>query len=166
MSNWLRYIAILALLLFLQVLMLDNLHWLGLVHPFVYIWALLMLPIELPRWSQMLIGAAIGAVMDISTHAPGVHMAACVMIAYMRPLIVARYVQDVERMKGAVTFQSVGIGNYMRLLTAMILVHHSMVFLLEAFTFSHFGFTLLQIILSAVFSFAFIMMFEYVRKNT
>ena len=48
------------MLLFLQVLLLDNLHWLGLVHPFIYIWAIILLPIELPRWLQMLIGAAIG----------------------------------------------------------------------------------------------------------
>ena len=51
--NWLRYIGILALLLFLQVFVLDNLHGLGLVHPFVYLWAFMMLPIELPRWMQM-----------------------------------------------------------------------------------------------------------------
>ena len=64
--NWLRYIGILALLLFLQVFVLDNLHWLGPVHPFVYLWAFMMLPIELPRWLQMVIGAAIGMIMDLS----------------------------------------------------------------------------------------------------
>ena len=38
--------------------------------------------------------------------------------------------------------------------------------MLEAFTFAHFGFTLLQIILSGVFSYTLILMLEYVRKNT
>lgn len=166
MTNWLKYIGLFALLLFLQVFLLDNLHWLGLVHPFIYIWALLLLPVELPRWMQMLIGVAIGAMMDQFTHAPGIHMAGCVMIAYLRPLMLARYVQDLERMKGAVTIQAVGPGNYMRLLASLIVVHHSIVFLLEAFTFHHLGYTILQILLSGVFSFAFILMFEYVRKNT
>ena len=164
--NWLRYIGILALLLFLQVFVLDNLHWLGPVHPFVYLWAFMMLPIELPRWLQMVIGAAIGMIMDLFTHAPGIHMAACVMVAYLRPLLVERYVQDIDRMKGAVTISAIGSGNYHRLLAVLIVVHHTIVFLLEAFTFAHFGFTLLQIILSGLFSFAFILMFEYVRKNT
>ena len=166
MTNWLKYIGIFALLLFLQVFLLDNLHWLGLVHPFIYIWALLLLPVELPRWVQMLIGVAIGALMDLFTHAPGIHMAGCVMIAYLRPLMLARYVQDLERMKGAVTIQAVGPGNYMRLLAELIIIHHTMVFMLEAFTFHHLGYTILQILLSGVFSFAFILMFEYVRKNT
>ena len=88
------------------------------------------------------------------------------MIAYLRPLLVAHYVQDIERMKGGITIQTIGMGNYLRMLTVLVLVHHTMVFLLEAFTFRHFGITLLQIIFSGLFSFALVLMFEYVRKNT
>lgn len=166
MSSWLRYIGIFTLLLFIQVLVLDNLHWLGLVHPFVYIWAILLMPIELPRWAQMLVGTAIGMVMDLFTHAPGIHMAGCVMTAYLRPLLVAGYVQDLDRMKGAITFDSIGMNNYFRLLAMLIVAHHVLVFMLEAFTFHHFGFTLLQILLSSAFSYLLVLMFEYVRKNT
>ena len=165
MSDWLKYISICILLLFLQVLLFDNLHWLGLVHPFIYIWAIILLPIELPRWGQMLIGAAIGMVMDLFTHAPGIHMAGCVMIAYLRPLLVAGVVQDIDRLKGAVTSDTIGMGNWMRILAILVAVHHIIVFMLEAFTFAHFGFTLLQIILSGVFSYTLILMLEYVRKN-
>ena len=166
MTNWLKYIGIFLLLLFLQVFLLDNLHWLGLVHPFVYLWAILLMPIELPRWTQMLLGAAIGALMDIFTHAPGIHMAGCVMAAYLRPLLVAGYVQDIDRLKGAITINAIGMGNYLRLLAVLVVVHHVIVFMLEAFTFHHFGYTLLQILLSGAMSFAFILMLEYVRKNT
>ena len=77
MIDWLKYIGLFLLVMFLQVMLLDNLHWLGLIHPFVYIWAILLLPIELPRWMQMFIGAAIGGLMDLNAHTPGVHMAAC-----------------------------------------------------------------------------------------
>ncbi len=166
MSDWLKYISICILLLFLQVLLFDNLHWLGLVHPFIYIWAIILLPIELPRWMQMLIGAAIGMVMDLFTHAPGIHMAGCVMIAYLRPLLVAGVVQDIDRLKGAVTSDTIGMANWLRILAILVAVHHIIVFMLEAFTFAHFGFTLLQIILSGVFSYTLILMLEYVRKNT
>ena len=165
MSDWLKYIGIFIMLLFLQVLLFDNLHWLGLVHPFIYIWAIILLPIELPRWAQMLIGATVGMVMDLFTHAPGIHMAGCVMIAYLRPLLVAGVVQDIDRLKGAVTSDTIGMGNWMRILAILVAVHHIIVFMLEAFTFAHFGFTLLQIILSGVFSYTLILMLEYVRKN-
>lgn len=166
MSDWLKYISICILLLFLQVLLFDNLYWLGLVHPFIYIWAIILLPIELPRWGQMLIGATLGMVMDLFTHAPGIHMAGCVMIAYLRPLLVAGVVQDIDRLKGAVTSDTIGMGNWMRILAILVAVHHIIVFMLEAFTFAHFGYTLLQIILSGVFSYTLILMLEYVRKNT
>ncbi len=165
MSDWLKYIGIFIMLLFLQVLLFDNLHWLGLVHPFIYIWAIILLPIELPRWVQMLIGATVGMVMDLFTHAPGIHMAGCVMIAYLRPLLVAGVVQDIDRLKGAVTSDTIGMGNWMRILAILVAVHHIIVFMLEAFTFAHFGFTLLQIILSGIFSYAMLLMLEYLRKN-
>ncbi len=166
MAQWFKYIGILLLLLFMQVFLLDNLHWLGLVHPYVYLWAILLLPMELPRWMQMLLGATIGMLIDWFTHSPGIHMAGCVMIAFLRPQLVANYVQDVDRLKGAITINVLGLGNYLRLLAILIVVHHSIVFMLEAFTFYHLGYTLLQILLSGVFSFAFILMLEYVRKNT
>ena len=153
------------MLLFLQVLLLDNLHWLGLVHPFIYIWAIILLPIELPRWLQMLIGAAIGMVMDLFTHAPGIHMAVCVMMSYLRPLLVSGVVQDIDRMKGAVTSDTIGMGNWLRIVAILVAVHHAIVFMLEAFTFAHFGYTLLQIILSGIFSYALLLMLEYLRKN-
>lgn len=165
MSDWLKYISICILLLFLQVLLFDNLHWLGLVHPFIYIWAIILLPIELPRWVQMLIGATVGIVMDLFTHAPGIHMAGCVMIAYLRPLLVAGVVQDIDRLKGAVTSDTIGMANWLRILAILVAVHHTIVFLLEAFTFAHFGYTLLQIILSGIFSYAMLLMLEYLRKN-
>ena len=166
MSDWLKYIGIFILLLLLQVLLLDNLHWSGLVHPFIYVWAIILLPIELPRWVQMLIGGAIGMVMDMFTHAPGIHMAGCVMIAYLRPLLVAGAMQDIDRMKGAITSDSIGMAKWLRITAILVIVHHVIVFMLEAFSFSHFGFTLLQIIVSAVFSYVLILMLEYVRKNT
>lgn len=166
MSDWLKYTGLFLLLLFLQVLLLDHLHWLGLIHPFVYLWAIILIPIELPRWTQMLIGAAIGAIMDIFTHAPGIHMAGCVMIAYLRPLVLALYVQDLERMKGAITIQAIGLSNYLRMLASMIVIHHTIVFLLEAFTFNHLWYTILQILVSSIFTYAFILMLEYIRKNT
>ena len=107
MSDWLKYISICILLLFLQVLLFDNLHWLGLVHPFIYIWAIILLPIELPRWAQMLIGATVGMVMDLFTHAPGIHMAGCVMIAYLR--LITNPLDD-ESFKRTVNYPSRGIG--------------------------------------------------------
>ena len=113
----------------------------------------------------MLIGAAIGMVMDLFTHAPGIHMAGCVMIAYLRPLLVSGVVQDIDRMKGAVTSATIGMGNWLRIVAIMVAVHHAIVFMLEAFTFAHFGYTLLQIILSGIFSYAMLLMLEYLRKN-
>jgi hypothetical protein len=87
------------------------------------------------------------------------------MMAYLRPLLVSGVVQDIDRMKGAVTSDIIGMGNWLRIVAIMVAVHHTIVFILEAFTFAHFGYTLLQIILSGIFSYAMLLMLEYLRKN-
>ena len=116
--------------------------------------------------SMSALSIAIGMVVDLFLHVPGVHMAACVAVSYLRPLVVSGFVQDIERMKGAIGISSLGADNYIRLLAILVAVHHTAVFLLEAFTFQHFGYTVLQIVLSGVISFALVLMLEYVRKNT
>lgn len=147
------------------MLLIDNLHLLGACHPFVYVWLILLLPIEIPRWAQLLIGATIGLAIDFTTGVLGVHMAATALIAYLRPLLLQGYVQDIERMRGPVTMPLLGLTSYIYLLITLIVVHHSLVFLLEAFTFRHLLYTLLQIVVSSIISLVFILLLEILRKN-
>lgn len=165
MQDWFKYIGLTLLALFLQVMLVDNLHLLGVCHPYIYVWALLLLPIDIPRWVQMMAGAGIGVLLDTFSHTPGLHMAACVLVAYLRPIVLAGIMQDAERMKGAVTVESAGPDNYIRLLATLVVAHHSALYLLEAFTFAHLGYTLLQILVSGICSFLLILLLEYVRKS-
>lgn len=166
MQDWLKYIGLTLLVLFLQVMLVDNLHLFGVCHPYIYLWVLLMLPIDIPRWLQMFIGVAIGGILDLFAHTPGIHMAACVLATYLRPLMLTGFVQDAERLKGGVTIETIGPDNYLRLLALLVVTHHALLFLLEAFTFAHFGYTLLQILVSSVSTFLLVLLFEYVRKST
>lgn len=165
MQDWFKYVGLTLLVLFLQVMLVDNLHLFGLCHPYIYLWVLLLLPVDIPRWLQMLIGAAIGGLLDMFAHTLGIHMASCVLVSYLRPLLLMGLVQDAERMKGAVTIDALGV-NYFRLLIILIVTHHTVLFLLEAFTFAHLGYTLLQILVSGICTFLLVMLFEYVRKST
>ena len=55
-----------VVLILLQVLVLDHLDVLnGYLVPYLYVLFLLMLPIELPAWAQLAIGAFTGLVMDL-----------------------------------------------------------------------------------------------------
>ena len=165
MQDWLKYIGLTLLILFLQVMLVDNIHLLGVCHPYIYLWLLLLLPVDIPRWLQMLIGAAIGGLLDLFAHTPGIHLSACILFSYLRPLLLTAAVQDAERIKGGMTIEKIGAENYLRLLAILVVTHHTLLFLLEAFTLAHFGWLLLQILVSSVCSYLLILLFEYVRKS-
>ena len=56
----------------------------GWVVPFLYIFFILALPVELPVWAVLLLSAFAGLVMDFFSSTPGMHMSACVVMGFGR----------------------------------------------------------------------------------
>ena len=100
-----RYIIVMAL----QVLLFDQLQLLGACHPYVYVLCLLMMPITIPASVQMLIGAAAGIVMDIFCNSLGVHMAACILVMFIRPYLIGAIVSDKDRLNEQISLRSIGM---------------------------------------------------------
>ena len=73
---WIKQTGRFLLLLLLQVLLINNLQFLGVCHPYIYIFSLLVMPITLPRWADMLIGGVVGLILDMFCNSLGVMLAA------------------------------------------------------------------------------------------
>jgi magnesium-transporting ATPase (P-type) len=54
------------------------------VNPYVYVVFILLLPIKIKPWLVLVISCLTGMVMDSFSSTPGLHMAACVCMGYMR----------------------------------------------------------------------------------
>ena len=162
---WIRQIGCFVLLLLLQVLLINNLQFLGVCHPYIYILCLLMMPITLPRWADMLIGAFVGLVVDIFCNSLGVHIAACVLLMYVRPYLIDAYVSDRERLIGDIDTQSIGVPDFIKYIVILVLLHHTMVFCLTAWSFSHFWFTLLEIVVSSAVSIVLIIGYDRMKNR-
>lgn len=162
---WIRQIGRFVLLLLLQVLLINNLQFLGVCHPYIYILCLLMMPITLPRWADMLIGAFVGLVVDIFCNSLGVHIAACVLLMYVRPYLIDAYVSDRERLIGDIDTQSIGVPDFIKYIVILVLLHHTMVFFLTAWSFSHFWFTLLEIVVSSAVSIVLIIGYDLMKNR-
>ena len=158
-KNILRFVV----LLILQVLLFNHLNGWGLCHPYIYIMALICMPL-LPRWADMLIAFALGFVMDMFCSSLGIHTAACVLIAYLRPLLLAKMVQDPERVMQDVSVDTVGLSQFVRLTVALCLLHHGVVFLMDACTLSHFWILLLRWIISCAVTLFVILGYTTFRK--
>ena len=164
MKLLLENIARLALLLFLQLLLLNNLHFLGVCTPCLYILFLIALPAELPNWAEQLIGAAVGMIMDIACNAPGVHMAACVALSYYRPILLHKLIPDDDRLIGTLSTRLIDFPAYIRLTVTLTLLHHTILFIFLNFTLHAFWLTIIQILLSATATILLIVGREFLRK--
>jgi hypothetical protein len=89
MSDLLRNIIRFFLFIGLQVYVLDNIPPLHrFIIPIIYYLFILWLPFSVPRFWLLIIGFITGLTMDYLSHTPGLHAAACVLVAYLRPFLV------------------------------------------------------------------------------
>jgi hypothetical protein len=159
-----KEIGRLLLLFALQVLLFDHLHvghW-GIA--MVYILFLLNLPVRIPRWAEMLIGLLVGLMMDIWHSSLGIHIAACVALSFARPLLLNQAVQDVERIKDNMSFQTIGRIEYTKCVVILTILHHFIVFTLESWNLAFWWIILLQTIVSSIITLCFILGHEYLKR--
>ena len=89
MSDLLRNIFRFILFIGLQVYVLDNIPPLHrFIIPVIYYMFILWLPFSVSRFWLLIIGFLTGLSLDYFTNSPGLHAAACVLIAYFRPFLV------------------------------------------------------------------------------
>lgn len=162
--EWIRQIGRLVLLLALQVLLFNHLQiaWLG--FPMVYVLFLINLPAQLPRWGEMLIGFAVGLLMDVWFNSLGVHIAACVAVGFLRPLLLGNLVQEIERVKDNVCNRSIGRVEYIKCAVILVVIHHFIVFALEAWSLQNWWIVLLQTIVSSMMTLTVILGYDFLRK--
>ena len=90
MSDFLRNIVRFAFFILLQVYILNKIpHLHRYITPYLYYLFLLWLPFSVSRQWLLVIGFLTGITLDYFMMTPGLHAAACVLIAYIRPFVIS-----------------------------------------------------------------------------
>jgi hypothetical protein len=112
----------------------------------------------------MLIGMIVGLIMDVCNNSLGVHMAACVAISFWRPILLKKSSQDIERIKGEISSLNIGMIEYMKCALILVMTHHFMVFMLEAWSLHNWWMIVLQTLLSSILTLLAIFGYEIIRR--
>jgi len=89
-SDLLRNILRFAVFILIQVLLLNKIpHLHRFITPYIYFLFLLWLPFSVSRQWLLIIGFLTGLTLDYFTMTPGLHTAACLLIAYVRPFLIS-----------------------------------------------------------------------------
>lgn len=153
-----RFIVLIAV----QVLVLNHVEISGYINPFLYVLFILMLPVRIPRLLLLIIAFVTGLCVDIFTNTAGMHAAACVLMAFLRPgwlkIIAPRDGYDVEAVPSVKRF---GFQWFIIYSSVMVLVHHVSLFYIEVFRFSEFFSTLIRALLSSAVTLLLIIITQY-----
>lgn len=139
MSSFVRNTLLFIVFIAIQVFVLYRVHPLHqFVVPYLYFLYILWLPFNTPRIGLTLIGFLFGLTLDFFHHSPGLHAAACSLIAYVRPFLISILIsqEGADQNYRSPSVTSMGLVPYATYVIILTLLHHTYLVLLE---WLHFG---------------------------
>ena len=161
LQNIFRFI----LLVLFQVLVLNNIQFLGYINPYVYILFILALPVQTPRWFTLILAFGLGLTIDAFSNTMGMHTFAAVMVAFLRNGTIKLFTAIEDGNNPTPSFHTFGVSAYVKYVVLLIFVHHATLFLLEAFSFYHFWFLLAKIVLSSLVTIVLVLGIQSLNKK-
>jgi rod shape-determining protein MreD len=147
--NLIRFIV----LVFIQVFLLKNINLYGLSTPYLYILFILLLPFEVPNILLFALAFILGITIDAFYDTPGLHAAACVLLAFVRISFISITVQkDGFDNEPEPTLSIMGFRWFFTYAVILTLVHHFFLINLEVFSLSQLELTISRVLLSSLFT--------------
>jgi rod shape-determining protein MreD len=157
-----KYAVMFVVLVLVQVLVLNQVQVSGYINPFIYVLFILLLPVSTPRYLLLILGFSIGFAVDIFSNSLGIHAAATVLIAFIRPYVIRSISNREEERNEYPGLRQNKFSWFLYYTSVMVFVHHFALFYLEYFTFSHFFSTFLKVLLSSVFTIFVIVLSQFI----
>ncbi len=169
MINLPKYIFNFIILILVQVLLLNNIEFSGIINPYLYVLFILILPFNTPKWLLLVLASLLGLSIDLFMNTPGINMAATVFMAYLRPRILMWVApRDNYEVNSLPTPSYYGFEWFLKYAVILIFAQHLCLFIIEDLTFSHIFNIVVKTILSTLFTLIFItitLMFTYNKKR-
>ncbi|HLN53181.1 MAG TPA: rod shape-determining protein MreD [Lentimicrobium sp.] len=155
-----------AVLVAAQVLLIDHMSLGGYINPSLYILFILLLPFEVPGTLLLISSFLLGLSIDIFSNSTGLHAAASVFMAFMRPTVI-RLVGAPAEYEEHLTpgIHDMGMRWFVVYSFLLVLLHQLAISILESFSFSEVGLILLRMFLSTIFTLLLIILIEYLFMN-
>ncbi len=157
--NIFRFILLLAV----QIIIFNNMNFLGYISPYPYILFIILYPVNGNKSGLLVASFFLGLIMDMLSNSGGIHTTACVILAYYRPYLF-KFSFGLSYEYQAVKLNDVITPERFSFILLSVLIHHFILFTLEAFKFSFILDILLRTILSTVFTIIICIIIIYLIK--
>lgn len=162
-STLLVNISRFILLLTAQIIIFNNMNFLGFISPFPYILFIILYPVNGNKSGLILASFLLGIIIDMFSNSGGIHATACLILAFIRPYIF-KFSFGLSYEYQTIKLNDVLTPERFSFILLSVVIHHFTLFLLEAFEFSFFLDVLLRTLLSSVFTIILCIIIIYLIK--
>jgi len=165
-NSIIRNILRFFVLVLVQVLIVKNIELGRFINPFVYVLFIIVLPFETPKWLLLLLAFILGITIDMFYDTSGMHAAACVFMAYIRPGVLKLFSpRDGYEFGTQPSIQYLGIPWFLSYAGILIVAHHLILFYIEIFRLSEFFSTFFRVIVSSIFTLVLVIISQYLFQR-
>lgn len=149
----LRYVFLFIVMLLAQVLICNNILLFGVAVPFIYIFFIIVLPLNVSLNVLMLISFFMGFFVDLCSDTLGLNCLACLILAVVKkPVYYAYMPHEDKSLAPSPSPLSMGWDNYLKFILTVSGIFCILVFGIELFSFASFGRIVLMSATSTLFT--------------
>jgi len=151
------------LLLAVQIIVFNNMNFLGYISPFPYILFIILYPVNGNKFGLLFASFLLGIIMDMFSNSGGIHTTACLILAYYRPYLF-RFSFGLSYEYQTVKLNDVLTPERFSFILLSVVIHHFVLFILEAFKISFFWDILIRTLFSTIFTIIICIIIIYIIK--
>ena len=164
MADTLRRALIFVVLCLAQALVLNRVHLFGCATVLLYVYFVVMIPRNYPRWAILLWSFCLGLGVDVFSNTPGMAAASLTLVGFVQPLLLDLFIprEASENMKSAAS--TLGFTKFLTYAAILVSLHCLVIFTIEAFSFFNWQQWALNIVGTTLLTLLLLMTIESVRK--
>jgi hypothetical protein len=151
------------LLLAVQIIVFNNMNFLGYISPYPYILFIILYPVNGNKFGLLFASFFLGIIMDMFSNSGGIHTTACLILAYYRPYLF-RFSFGLSYEYQTVKLNDVLTPERFSFILLSVVIHHFVLFILEAFNISFILDILIRTLFSTIFTIIICIIIIYIIK--
>lgn len=139
-------------LVLIQVLIFNNILFLGYVNPYVYLTFVFLYPLQTNRFPFLSLAFLLGLCVDLFTNSGGVHAFATLFVAYLRLFFVKNIFKKDTSDFLLFSLREESFRKVFNYISILTVIHHFILFSLTNFSFGNLSYVLTNTLLSSIFT--------------
>lgn len=152
MNKSINQILFFVFLLFLQVLVLNNINFLGYINPYLYIAFVFLYPLKEKRFSFLFFSFMLGLLVDFFSDSGGIHAFSTLFISYIRLFFIKVYFRKLTVDYPFFNLKSESFGKVFNYIVTLTIIHHLIYFSFANFSFQNLSMVFLNTLYASIFT--------------